>query len=217
MFCEPESLTDKENRIELLSSLNKSHKAQCFINKPYKPARRWMSLLSQYSDPQEDLDTPIQIELAPFPKLINKDGSVLFGDSRDGRQEALRMKRRTVKPDLVIFATGYKQSFEWLGEGYPRGPQEVDTLEMVDSADTSLSWIGHVRPGVVRRRVSMYLRVSETLQGCNSSHSRRASNAMGIADTTSRACPEGCRRVSASGFEGRSNTGRLTRVDCLPS
>lgn len=58
------------------------------------------------------------------------------------------MKKRTVKPDLLIYATGYKQNFDWLGEGYPRGPDHVDTLEMVDSKDVSLCWVGHVRPGV---------------------------------------------------------------------
>ena len=111
-----------------------------------------MSLLSQYSDPQEDLTNPIKVELAPFPELINMDGSVLFGDSRNGHKEATRMKRKIVKPDLLIFATGYEQTFVWLGYGYPRGPQQVDTLEMVDSSDTSISWIGHVRPGVVSRK-----------------------------------------------------------------
>jgi len=127
--------------------LNKSHKAQCYINKPYKPARRWLSYLSQYSDPKEDLDNPIHVELAPFPDNINSDGSVVFGNSRDGRPEA-RMKNKVVKPDLLIYATGYRQEFDWLGEGYPRGPEKVDTLEMLDSSDPSMAWIGHVRPGV---------------------------------------------------------------------
>lgn len=72
----------------------------------------------------------------------------MFGDSRDGHKEATRMKGKTVKPDLVLFATGYKQLFDWLGEGYPKGPEHVDTLEMLDSSDASVAWIGHVRPGV---------------------------------------------------------------------
>lgn len=58
------------------------------------------------------------------------------------------MKKRTVKPDILLYATGYTQKFEWLDDGYPRGPDQVDTLEMVDSSDMTLSWIGHVRPGV---------------------------------------------------------------------
>jgi len=119
-----------------------------FINKPHKPARRWLNILSHYSDPQEDIDLPIHVDLAPFPKMINKDGTVVFSDCRDGRKEE-RMKRKRVQPDLLIYATGYKQNFDWLGEGYPKGPQEVDTLEMLDSKDPSLCWIGHVRPGVV--------------------------------------------------------------------
>lgn len=104
-------------------------------------------MFSQYSDPKEDLDSPIHVDAAPFPERVNSDGSVVFGNSRDGRKEEM-MKKRTVKPDLLIYATGYKQSFDWLGEGYPRGPDHVDTLEMVDSKDTSLCWVGHVRPGV---------------------------------------------------------------------
>ena len=59
------------------------------------------------------------------------------------------MKDKIVKPDLLVYATGYKQTFDWLGAGYARGPQAVDTLEMLDSSDPSVVWIGHVRPGVV--------------------------------------------------------------------
>ncbi|KAL7009471.1 hypothetical protein EMMF5_001102 [Cystobasidiomycetes sp. EMM_F5] len=128
--------------------LNKSHKAQCYINKPYKPARSWLNLISRYSDPPEDLNNPIHVDLAPFPTHIREDGSVAFGNSRDGRKEAIRMKDRVVKPEVLIMATGYRQSWDWLGEGYAKGPQDVDTLEMLDSKDISTCWIGHVRPGV---------------------------------------------------------------------
>jgi dimethylaniline monooxygenase (N-oxide forming) len=121
-----------------------------FINKPYKPRWRLMSLFSSYIDPPEDAQSPATIDLAPWPASIDADGKVVFGNSRDGYKEAQRMKSMTVQPDTVIYATGYRQEWDWLGKGYPRGPEDeqVDVLEVCSGEDPSLGFIGFLRPGV---------------------------------------------------------------------
>lgn len=181
-------------------SLNKSHKAQCYINKPYKPARSWLNLISRYSDPPEDLNNPIHVDLAPFPTHIREDGSVAFGNSRDGRKEAIRMKDRVVKPEVLIMATGYRQSWDWLGEGYAKGPQDVDTLEMLDSKDISTCWIGHVRPGVVGHSICESERhvLMSSFAGRDSANSGRTGYVMGATVTRKGACPEGSWSLPAS-------------------
>lgn len=60
------------------------------------------------------------------------------------------MEKREVKPDLVVFATGYRQEWGWLGEEYPCGPgdERVDVREVCGRGDLSVGWVGFVRPGV---------------------------------------------------------------------
>lgn len=60
------------------------------------------------------------------------------------------MEKKEVKPDLVVFATGYRQEWGWLGEEYPQGPgdERVDVREVCSRKDLSVGWVGFVRPGV---------------------------------------------------------------------
>jgi dimethylaniline monooxygenase (N-oxide forming) len=136
--------------------LNKSHKAIPYINKPFKPRRRLMSLFASYIDPPEDAQSSATIDLAPWPAWFDPDGSVVFGSSRDGYKEAKRMKVKKVKPDVVVYATGYRQIWDWLGSHYPKGPEDerVDVLEICSSEDPSIGFIGFLRPGVGKRATS---------------------------------------------------------------
>lgn len=78
-------------------------------------------------------------------------GRVHFDSSRDPYAESRRMKsgKHEVRPDLVVYATGYKQEWSWLEDGkYPKGPEQVDVRDVTSSNDTSVAFIGFVRPGV---------------------------------------------------------------------
>ena len=88
------------------------------------------------------------IDLAPWPEYFDDRGIVHFQDS--GRPEAERMKNATVKPDIVILATGYKQVFPFLDEAYST-PDEADIRRVWRSGNESLAFIGFVRPGLGRR------------------------------------------------------------------
>lgn len=59
------------------------------------------------------------------------------------------MGQRDVKPDTIIFATGYTQEFDFLDKesGY-KTPGEADIRNIAASGDESVGFIGFVRPGV---------------------------------------------------------------------
>ncbi|GAA94091.1 uncharacterized protein L969DRAFT_86202 [Mixia osmundae IAM 14324] len=131
-------------------NLNKSSKAMPYLMRPFKPAKRRMDAIARYIDPPEAAQSDKIIDLAPWPDHIQEDGRVIFGNSRDGYPEAKRMKdpTRIVKPDLVIYATGYTQEWAWAGD-YAR-PQDtaIDVMDCFASSDPTCAFIGLVRPGV---------------------------------------------------------------------
>jgi dimethylaniline monooxygenase (N-oxide forming) len=134
--------------------LNKSSKAMPYINRPYQPKNRFLSTVlgTSYIDPPEDANSTKSIDIALWPSHIDETGRVHFLTSKDlpqgggiRRVEEERMRDRVVRPDMVVYATGYKQEWSWLGEGYPQGPGQVDTREICDSKDLSVGFIGFVR------------------------------------------------------------------------
>ncbi|ORY62871.1 hypothetical protein BCR35DRAFT_322448 [Leucosporidium creatinivorum] len=139
--------------------LNKSSKAMPYINAPYQPTNRLLSTLlsTSYIDPPLPPTRCSTIDLALWPSSISTTGSIVFTPSSSlpqsrgkDRPEERRMKSREVKPDLVVFATGYRQEWGWLGEEYPQGPgdERVDVREVCGREDLSVGWVGFVRPGV---------------------------------------------------------------------
>ncbi|SCV68684.1 BQ2448_805 [Microbotryum intermedium] len=137
--------------------LNKSSKAMPYINRPHKPRFRSLAniLRTDYLDPKLP-DTPCkQIEMAMWPSRVDETGRAHFTPASElpqsngiERIEEKRMKSKVIRPDLVVFCSGYRQDWSWLGQGYPKGPGEVDVREIADSHDLSVGWIGFVRPGV---------------------------------------------------------------------
>ena len=116
-----------------------------YISAPYRPkvktrVEEWRS--QTFAMPPVDTKGR-QIDLAPWPDHIDEHGIVHFSDT--GRPEAERMKKVTRRPDIVIFATGYKQVFSFLDETYPR-PEQADMRRVWKSADESVGFIGFVRP-----------------------------------------------------------------------
>ncbi|BGP37774.1 hypothetical protein JCM10449v2_001696 [Rhodotorula kratochvilovae] len=134
--------------------LNKSHRATTFINRPYRQRSKFLSLLSEYHDPPEDSATPGVVEMAPWPVGFDETGAVKWDWDACGRKGGSwkrvkeRMQDRRVEPNLVIFASGYKQEFSsWLSPEYPR-PWDADVRDVVSSSAPDVAFIGFVRPGV---------------------------------------------------------------------
>ena len=127
--------------------LNKSHKAMPYLNRPYKkrdPVLEFMG--NKYLDPPEDADSDRWVDTCSFPSSINPDGTVVF-EPRPDRKDWRRLKGRPVKPDCVVYCTGYKQDFNWLSPSYPTADQ-TNIRNIVKHDQPSIAYIGFVRPGV---------------------------------------------------------------------
>jgi len=106
-----------------------------------------MDLISHYSDPPEDSppQTDFVVDLAPFPTSFLPSGRAVF--PKLDRKDAIRMANRDIRPDTVIYATGYTQNFNFLGEDYPI-PSVADIRNICRTGDEDVAFIGFVRPGV---------------------------------------------------------------------
>ncbi|KAF7970659.1 hypothetical protein HWV62_23302 [Athelia sp. TMB] len=129
--------------------LNKSQKAMPYINRPYRNRPAWMDYISSYIDPPEDSPpaTNFVVDLAPFPSHFLPSGRAVFPMSK--RKDAIRMASRDIRPDTVIYATGYTQDFSFFDKdaGY-KSPGEADIRNIAATGDESVGFIGFVRPGV---------------------------------------------------------------------
>jgi len=114
------------------------------------------------------------IDLAPWPERFDHAGSVHFRNN--GRPEYTRLRGEKIRPDVVIFATGYRQTFPFFDTPEKSGsksdsgisgvsdsessegidvqmssaeyptPATVDTRNIWASRDPSIAFIGFVRP-----------------------------------------------------------------------
>lgn len=123
-----------------------------YINRPYRSRPAWMDYISSYIDPAEDSPpaTNFTVDLAPFPSHFLPSGRAVFPMSK--RKDAVRMAKRDVRPDTVIYATGYTQNFMFLDpKGGYKTLGEADIRNVAASGDESVAFIGFVRPGVGMR------------------------------------------------------------------
>ncbi|KAG7088525.1 hypothetical protein E1B28_012508 [Marasmius oreades] len=127
--------------------LNKSQKAMPYINRPYRSRPAFLDYLARYIDPPEDSppQTNFVIDLAPFPSRFLPDGRAVFPASK--RKDYERMKDRDVRPEVLIYATGYQQDFSFLAKDYPTADQ-ANIRNVVKEGDESVAFIGFLRPGV---------------------------------------------------------------------
>lgn len=125
--------------------LNKSSKAMPYINRGWKSRSPMLERITSYLDPPSVKPEEVSVDLAPFPARVREDGTVEF--VRNGRKEDLRMRNRTIKPDVVVYATGYTQQFDFLSKEYPV-PATVRCRDVFDPEDPTVAFIGFVRPGV---------------------------------------------------------------------
>lgn len=133
---------------------NKSSRVCPYISLPYRPKLPGYGLWI-YSLRSALIQTPVpetngrQVDLAPWPTGFDGRGVVQF--TNNGRPEYDRMKGEEVKPDIVIFCTGYKQSFPFLTSGgtisatYP-SPSSADVRGIWKRDDPTVGFIGFIRP-----------------------------------------------------------------------
>ena len=128
-----------------------SHKAMPYLNRPYRHRKWYLEYLSRYIDPPEDSppQTNFTVELAPFPTHFLKHGQAVFTPCN--RKDYFRVSQMDIRPDTVIFATGYTQCFNYLDKesNYP-SLRDADLRDIARTGDEDMAFIGYVRPGVGR-------------------------------------------------------------------
>lgn len=120
-----------------------------YINRPYRKRAWYLDYISRYIDPAEDSppQTNFTVELAPFPSHFTDEGRPVFTPSK--RKDYARISKMDIRPDTIVYATGYTQNFSYLDEDsdYPT-PRDADLRDIARSGDESVGFIGYVRPGV---------------------------------------------------------------------
>ncbi|KAF4627260.1 hypothetical protein G7Y89_g10896 [Cudoniella acicularis] len=123
----------------------KSGKAIPYISAPYRSKSLFNTIRSKL------INIPIKptqnrtIDLAPWPESISPSGVVTFTPST--RPEAALLKDKVLKPDIIVFCTGYTISFPFLDSTYPT-PLTADRRGIYSSTDPSVGFIGFVRPAI---------------------------------------------------------------------
>ncbi|CAP65622.1 uncharacterized protein PODANS_6_11110 [Podospora anserina S mat+] len=125
---------------------NKSNKAMPYLSAPYRQERE-SSIVQRIRSSL--IQVPIaetggrHIDLAPWPTHFDEQGIVHFRSNN--RPEFHRLKGQRIKPDVVIFATGYTQTFPFFSDDHPT-PESLDTRSIWKSTDPSVAFIGFIRP-----------------------------------------------------------------------
>lgn len=122
----------------------KSTKAQPYFNRRYikdSGFRRWKAGIIDL--PRADTNGRT-IDFAPFPEYIDDEGVVHF--RRNDTQESKIMETSRLKPDIVIYATGYSHiAFPFLSQDYPHS-REANVRAIWKDGDETVGFIGFVRP-----------------------------------------------------------------------
>lgn len=127
----------------------KSAKAIPYISEQYRSQSMLNKLRSWL------INVPIQptggrkIELAPWPSHFDENGVVHF--RKNDRPESKRMEAdKSIKPDLVIFATGYRRVFPFLTNNKQKYPSldDATTRGIYRHIEDGIAYIGFVRPAL---------------------------------------------------------------------
>jgi dimethylaniline monooxygenase (N-oxide forming) len=125
----------------------KSDRALPFISEQYRSRgrlNRWRSwLINVELRPTGGR----KIDLAPWPTHFDERGVVHFQENERPESEVMRREKGCIRPDVVVFATGYKQSFPFLSRGnvYP-SLDECVTRGIYRNIEDGVAYIGFIRP-----------------------------------------------------------------------
>jgi dimethylaniline monooxygenase (N-oxide forming) len=85
-----------------------------------------------------------KIDVVTWPKCINEDGLMVF-DKKLPTDSVL--PDHQLKPDVMVFATGYTREFPFLSSDYPCVAQ-TNVRGIYKDGDVTLGFIGFVRPAI---------------------------------------------------------------------
>ncbi|KAF6806615.1 dimethylaniline monooxygenase [Colletotrichum musicola] len=126
----------------------KSTRAIPYLSAPWRKPLSWRERIRRFFFYIKEFDVDTKgryIDVAPWPEYVDDNGVMHFVDN--GRPEAEKMKGIVVKPDIVLFATGYTRRFPFLDESYGT-PDSADVRAVYHSNDVTTGFIGFVRPNL---------------------------------------------------------------------
>ncbi|KAI9170905.1 Monooxygenase ptmN [Paramyrothecium foliicola] len=85
-----------------------------------------------------------RIDVVKWPQGIDNEGVMSF-EADDSDTNATKMK--SVKPDVVVFATGFQSEFSYLDGDYPQ-LAHANVRGIYKDKDVSVGFIGYVRPSI---------------------------------------------------------------------
>lgn len=117
------------------------------------------------------------IDVLSWPREIDEDGYMHFDEPKFAKDSTLS---KQIKPDVVVYATGYQRSFPFLDNQYPDVVQ-CNVRGIYKSDDVTCGFIGFVRPSLGNGCQPSILAISLTENRCHSSSGGITSPIMGAA------------------------------------
>ncbi|OAL33326.1 hypothetical protein AYO20_07337 [Fonsecaea nubica] len=124
----------------------KSTKVQPYFNRRYIKNSRIKRFMEKIIDlPQIDTKGRT-VDFAPFPEYIDDEGVIHF--EKNDTQESKYIETLKIKPDVIIFATGYRHlTFPFLSPDYPHS-NDANVRAIWKDGDETVGFIGFVRPQI---------------------------------------------------------------------
>lgn len=97
-----------------------------------------------------------KIDMAPWPTHVDESGVVHF--EKNDRPDSVKMGReKGIKPDIVVFATGYTQSFTFLSaDGSYPSLDDSTTRGIYHRIEDGIAYIGFIRPAFGKLEIHMH-------------------------------------------------------------
>lgn len=86
-----------------------------------------------------------KIDTVIWPDSVDEEGFMRFGQDKIAKNPDLLNVQ--IKPDVMVFATGYTQEFPFLDKDYPVVAQ-TNVRGVYKDGDVTLGFIGLVRPAI---------------------------------------------------------------------
>jgi dimethylaniline monooxygenase (N-oxide forming) len=119
-----------------------------YIGARWRPKQR--GLMQRLSSLIVSIPPPIEtkgrnVEVAPWPECIEKDGVIRF--KNNGRPEYDHMRNQVIKPDVVVLCTGYEPNIPFLKD-IRLGAAHADVRGIWRREDPTVGFIGFLRPNL---------------------------------------------------------------------
>lgn len=145
----------KSHALTLPVFLNKAwQRIQSAVSEPYRPKSLPLADRIRRFIVHTDFPAPERtLEVAPFPSHISPDGVAHF-PIKENREDSRRINTMTIKPDVIVYATGYIPSFPYFKKGQAPGQRpyptahDADVRQIWKRDDPTVGFIGFVRPGL---------------------------------------------------------------------